>query len=290
MHLRLAPAAHTQYSGDGVHKAPSPFCKAEMKRYMLCPHAYAIVDSRVTCRSGVRRPDRVEVGRRQGRYSLQRSASPRCAACGDINRLSRRFHQQYTFSFLIFEFAAARPSGVELSQLRNSETRRPGHHSKHRRCGRCAIGLRARIAARSHGLSLSRWSSRAGLSADGSRVRIARRAARAALVASNHSRRSWNEVAGDGASSFHRPTRIRCSAACRPSTSFAAEDAWPTSRQQSSDFATELRCAERRAPSNRSAHEQACSSVAPCRFLKPHVRVLASSKHLLAPQSRGAKS
>jgi hypothetical protein len=270
MHLRLASALPLRSSlGDGVHKAPSPFCKAETKRYMLCPHAYGTDRSGSTCRSGVCRPDRMEVGGRKGHHSLQRSTRSRRAACRALDRhFAGRPGQYHTPPVILFEqLAFTRTCGDELSQFRNWEAQRSRDDRELGRRSRCATTFRTGPAKRSLSLSVPRWPTDTGFPSQGAGIHAARCSARYALARRSHSRWPRHSNPDDSAGAFHRSSGVRGAAASRTCAASAAEVSRSASRKQAAHDATKLHGDQRRATEYRSAHEQARSSVSRARGL-----------------------
>jgi hypothetical protein len=262
MLLRLAPDASRSSPGDGVHKPPSPFCKAGTKRYMLCPHAYGTFDSCATCRSGVRRSNRMEVGRRQGRHSLQRSACTRRTARRDLWGVQSRLGQRLTLNTLDnHKLTFSRTRGDELSKLRDLETGRSRNDRELGRRRRCAAPLRTAAATRTLSLFVSGWSPRSGLSADGDGIFSARCSARPAFPDRRDS--GWPRHAHPGIAyrAFHRTSGISSATARGSCAASTAETTRTRSGQQVAYFAAELRRTQRCAPRDQSTDEQTRSTV-----------------------------
>jgi hypothetical protein len=290
--LRLAPDASRSSPGDGVHKLPSPFCKAGTKRYMLCPHAYGTFDTCASCRSGVRRSNRMEVGRRQGRHSLQRSACARRTAGRDRRWIQSRFDQRFTASntFTVDNLSLSRACGNELSKLRDLETGRSGNDRQLGRRRRRAAAVRTGDPVWALFVSLSGWASRSGLSPDCDGIFVARCSPRSAFVDRCHS--GWSRYSHSGVpdGEFHGSPRICGAAASWTYASTSAEATWTASRQQAADQAAELRCIERRASDRQSPDEQTRSTV--IRFggssSLPDSHGLASRAQFVAVRMHGA--
>jgi hypothetical protein len=182
MHLRLAPDASRGSPGDGVHKASSPFCKVESKRYMLCPYAYGTDASRLTRRTGVCGADRMEVGRRKWSDPLQRSADSRRSAGGDQHRFARRCVARGAFEYEFRSSAADKP----VPQFRDLEASASGDDRQFGRGRRGCITLRPRATTRPFASPLSGRSAVGGLPAKCTDLHLARCVSRFAFIERNH--------------------------------------------------------------------------------------------------------
>jgi hypothetical protein len=259
MHLRLASALPQRSSlGDGVHKAPSPFCKAGTKRYMLCPYAYGTVDSRVTCRSGVRRSNRMEVGRRQGRHSLQRSARTRRTACGNLWRLTSGLHSPAHAVLVAIGNSSTQQS---VSKLRNLEARSAGDDREFRRCGGSGAPLRAGNAVRSFSVPVYRRSAGARFPAQRARPHAERSSARISQPSCSYSRQSRKANRGITFGGVLRASGIDSSTTSRSRAPATTEATRTRSGQQVAYEAAQLRGTERCEPDDQSADEQTRSTV-----------------------------
>jgi hypothetical protein len=231
---------------------------------MLCPYAYGTVGSRVTCRSGVRKPNRMEVGRRPRRYSLQRSTDTRRAARGDLRRIACGFISIGNALFLVYVVAPS--SGRdELSQLRDLEARQSRFDREYWRFRGCASAIRAYFATRTLGSSISRRSTRRRLSRNCTRVHADGSFARNTLPHRRDSRQQQSHPR-IAIGQFYCSTRVGSSASGRPSvatdTEAGSHAAGPQCQQQVAFVAAKLRRVEWPTAANRSSNEQTCSSVA----------------------------
>jgi hypothetical protein len=258
MLLRLAPCLIRSSPGDGVHKPPSPFCKAESKRYMLRPYAYGTVGSRVTCRSGARKPVRMEVGRRQGRNALHRSARSRRAARRDLNWLAGRFGASTCRDE--HSFATIYAGCYELPRFRNLEARRSRHGCQYGRRSRCSVALRTNIATRSFYFSVSRWEARRRLSAKWHGVHAQRSAARYAHIGCGDSQQLRSHP-GNANCSVHGSPRVRSQSTRWSIAATHTKAARARCSEQAAFIAAELCGVEWSTVADGCAHEQACSSL-----------------------------
>jgi hypothetical protein len=232
---------------------------------MLCPHAYGTDASRPTCRSGARRPDRMEVGRRERHHPLQRPTHSGGATSRDLNWIESGQRQRVTPVDTYDEPACVSASSQQLPKLRNPKTRQRGHHPEFGRGRGRETALRTVIAARTLCSSLLRWPSRSGLLPHCAGIHIAGSCARRTYTHRSDSRPERAALSGIGASSLHRSSGIFRAAARWPraSSSPAGKAQGSAGWQQTAQDAAQLLRIERCASQGRSAHEQTRSAVAP---------------------------
>lgn len=255
---------------------------------MLRPHAYGTAPSSATCRSGVRRSDRMEVGRRKRRYSLRRSTGAGCRAHRPHSDLASRFRRNAPTSGDCIASAAS--AGHLLSQFRDLAARRSGHRRQYGWSRRSTAALRAEPPTWTLPLSLFGRPSHRRPVDHRSRFHASRCAPWTAHTGGSDSGRSRHSNRRNGAGSLHRSARVDCATSSWAYIAYATKDTRATNRQQVAAVAAQLCNAERRPTTNQSAHELARSSIVRARGRSAAVAILVLAKrapHVVA-RVRGA--